>query len=790
MKKLFVFSMLAVMVLLPLMAEEITPEKVLSNSYVRIYSSEKEYEKYYCSDPDGISLSFSSQDFGIRRNLCIGGEIIAQTPHIGLNQMKVVCILDGTHSIDIPLGQKGENLWETNEGVLLDFSGLEPGNHTLEVYFEANFSGTLHYDPEYYKEPYKAVFNTYKSYVNADKNGDGQIKYNCFAKESENPDFNGHDFGEVTSLVFHPEFRTSLLTPDSVMFLYKRNSSQKTPIKIKLINVAEKGGETVSVWQMASSAGLDLGVENLSGGEYEFCVGYEIHLGGEIIDDPALNQYYIANYTVYDVLESVYFSGITINARDYDVSADLGNPSFDGTDLGQFDKLTIGAACRTIEAGTADYATLHYCISDGESHSIWQTMSLNEKREWIDGDSHHDRWKNAGDNPEIDISQFKGVCTIRLYYSATSEGSEFVPSGTVYDGSVAEPYSATFTKGVSNLSAITKSKICINGISYNVSDNSDDPDFVDADLGTFSTLTLNASCFSEDNTGHLADIFYRIKGPEQEDGKWVPLALDEKENFPTYSKWMFASDREVDLRDLKDGVCTLDVYFEVRKDDSGIGEREFGKVAAQSTVTDPVEGFYTAYFTKGDDTPLPITLVSFKAEVKNGVVQLQWQTASETNNAAFLIYRDGEVIASLDGAGTTSEPQSYRYTDNYVIPGVAYKYVLADVSLGGEEVLHADREIEVTVQSGNIGMDFSIGAAYPNPFNPVSIIPLNLGRSAQVTAVLYDLQGRRLAELQNGMMPAGSHDLKIDGARLATGIYFVHINVNNVINVQKIALMK
>jgi hypothetical protein len=574
------------------------------------------------------------------------------------------------------------------------------------------------------------------------------------------------------------------------MFLYKRNSTQKTPIKIRLKDVAERGSETISVWQMEGSAGLDLGVENLSGGEYEFCVGYEIHLGGEIINDPALNQYYIANYTVYDVLESVYSGGITINARDYDVSADLGNPSFHGADLGQFDKLTIGATCRTIKAGAADYATLHYCISDGESHSIWQTISLNEKREWIDGDSHHDRWKYTDDYQVIDISQFKGVCTIQIYYTATSEGGDFVHPGTVYDGSVGETYSATFIKGVSNLSAITKSKICVNGISYNVSDNSDDPDFQNADLGTFSTLTLNASCFSEDNTGQEAGIIYRIKGPEQEEGKWMPLVLDDKENFPTYSKWMFASDREVDISDLKDGVCTLNVYFEVRKDDSGIGEREFGKIAAQSAVTDPVEGYYTAYFTKGDDTPLPITLASFTAETVNGTVQLNWHTASETNNAAFLIYRNGEVIAALDGAGTTSEPQSYHYTDNYVIPGVGYKYVLADVSLGGEEVLHTDREIEVTVQSGNIGMDFSIGAAYPNPFNPVSIIPLNLGRNAQVTAVLYDLQGRRLIELQNSMMPAGSHDLKIDGARLSTGIYFVHIRVNDAAHVQKIALMK
>ncbi|MBW6458488.1 MAG: T9SS type A sorting domain-containing protein, partial [FCB group bacterium] len=512
------------------------------------------------------------------------------------------------------------------------------------------------------------------------------------------------------------------------------------------------------------------------------------------ITDPAADAFYVANYTVYDQLEEVYAGGITINARDYDVSAVQGNPLFNGTDLGQFDKLTIGAACRTIKAGTADYATLHYRIADSEQHPGWQTISLDDKTEWNDGESHHDKWKNTGNNPVIDISGFKGVCTLYVYFSATGEVGEFVHPATVYDASISEPYSATFTKDASILQAITKSKIRINGTSYNASDNSDDPDFHQADLGSFSTLTMNGSCLSEDNSGQDAAVYYCIKGPKQEEGKWVPLVFDEEEQFLTHSRWSFISDIEIDLSDLNAGICTLDVYFEVRKDEGGsdIGERGLGKAAAGSIITDPADegGFYTAYFTNSNEPPLPITLSSFEAEVKDGVVHLTWETASETNNARFLVYRDGEVIAVLDGAGTTSEPQSYTCTDNYVIPGVSYTYMLADISLAGEEVLHTDREIEVMVQSGNIGMDFSIGAAYPNPFNPMTILPLNLGRNAQVTADLYDLQGRRLGELHNGIMPAGSHALKIDGARLATGIYLVHIRINGETHVQKIALMK
>lgn len=189
-----------------------------------------------------------------------------------------------------------------------------------------------------------------------------------------------------------------------------------------------------------------------------------------------------------------------------------------------------------------------------------------------------------------------------------------------------------------------------------------------------------------------------------------------------------------------------------------------------------------------EDIPLPISLASFSAAALYGSVSVTWVTESETENAAFRIYRDGEMIAEREGAGTTSEPQSYSWTDQYVIPGRTYTYQLADVSFDGEETRHS--RVEVEVKAEGIAQDYNIGAAYPNPFNPETLVPLNLAKEAVVTATLYDLTGRPLRNLHKGMLAAGSHDLKIDGTNLSTGIYFVHINVNNAIHMQKIALMK
>jgi hypothetical protein len=190
------------------------------------------------------------------------------------------------------------------------------------------------------------------------------------------------------------------------------------------------------------------------------------------------------------------------------------------------------------------------------------------------------------------------------------------------------------------------------------------------------------------------------------------------------------------------------------------------------------------------DLALPVSLCSFSGISGEGRITLSWRTESETENLAFRIYRDGEMRTEVEGAGTTSEPQNYVWTDKHVIPGQSYTYVLADVTIGNKETRHADKPVTIIVGEGNIAKDFSIGKAYPNPFNPVTFIPLNLAKDAMVMATLYDIGGRPLRELQNGTLNAGSYDLHIDGANLSTGIYFVHININDAVHVQKIALMK
>lgn len=60
---------------------------------------------------------------------------------------------------------------------------------------------------------------------------------------------------------------------------------------------------------------------------------------------------------------------------------------------------------------------------------------------------------------------------------------------------------------------------------------------------------------------------------------------------------------------------------------------------------------------------------------------------------------------------------------------------------------------------------------YPNPFNPRTEIGFGLPESGRVRLVVYDMLGRRVADLVDGWMDAGRHRVGFDASALSSGVY-------------------
>ncbi len=79
---------------------------------------------------------------------------------------------------------------------------------------------------------------------------------------------------------------------------------------------------------------------------------------------------------------------------------------------------------------------------------------------------------------------------------------------------------------------------------------------------------------------------------------------------------------------------------------------------------------------------------------------------------------------------------------------------------------------------------------YPNPFNPSTVIRYTLDAGRQTRLAVYDILGRQVAVLVDGMMPAGAHQVSFDASALPSGIYLYSLEAGGERIQRKMTLVK
>jgi|GEM_PF-1642297 len=86
--------------------------------------------------------------------------------------------------------------------------------------------------------------------------------------------------------------------------------------------------------------------------------------------------------------------------------------------------------------------------------------------------------------------------------------------------------------------------------------------------------------------------------------------------------------------------------------------------------------------------------------------------------------------------------------------------------------------------------EFAVSELYPNPFNPITSLRVALPSAAPVRMTVFDVLGRKIAEQEHGLRPAGYHHLQWGDRQAASGIYFIVVEAGPVRVVKKAVLMK
>jgi hypothetical protein len=100
------------------------------------------------------------------------------------------------------------------------------------------------------------------------------------------------------------------------------------------------------------------------------------------------------------------------------------------------------------------------------------------------------------------------------------------------------------------------------------------------------------------------------------------------------------------------------------------------------------------------------------------------------------------------------------------------------------------RSLPLAVAEKPFAQPFLLMQNYPNPFNPVTMIRFDLVAGAFIRLVIADILGRDLLTVAEGYRNAGSHRVPVNGAGLASGVYFYRLETPGRSTVRRMVLLR
>lgn len=182
------------------------------------------------------------------------------------------------------------------------------------------------------------------------------------------------------------------------------------------------------------------------------------------------------------------------------------------------------------------------------------------------------------------------------------------------------------------------------------------------------------------------------------------------------------------------------------------------------------------------DAALPVTLASFKAQSRQDHIQLDWESVNEQNLAGFEVQRttktnpietDWKNIGYVASKGQSSDLNSYQFEDAEWLSGNVF-YRLKSIDLNGG--VHFSPVMAIQLEAPDA---FALMGNYPNPFNPQTTIPYAVPTESRVQIAVYDLNGRLIRTLVDGMHQPGRYTVNFQAEGLSSGTYLYTMRAAN-----------
>ncbi len=211
-----------------------------------------------------------------------------------------------------------------------------------------------------------------------------------------------------------------------------------------------------------------------------------------------------------------------------------------------------------------------------------------------------------------------------------------------------------------------------------------------------------------------------------------------------------------------------------RVNNDGIGN---GKVQAWPWIAVNNTGLISVVFYDTRNTP------------NNNTIEC-WVARSSDGGATFT----NEVLSTQQSP--TAQPNTdVRYGDyigvdfwtNKIIP------VWTDERAGGFDMDIYSANYDITGVKPivtTIPKNYELMQNYPNPFNPSTTISFNLPSLSNINLSVFDINGKLVSKIYEGMMNSGKHSINWDGTNFSSGVYFYKLTTDGFTSIKKMMLVK
>lgn len=186
---------------------------------------------------------------------------------------------------------------------------------------------------------------------------------------------------------------------------------------------------------------------------------------------------------------------------------------------------------------------------------------------------------------------------------------------------------------------------------------------------------------------------------------------------------------------------------------------------------------------------LPIQLISFTGEHKEGMNYLYWTTASEYQNAYFIIERsdDGinwEEVTTVQGNGNSSEVNNYATVDRYPFMETTY-YRLLQVDYDGTK-----RRYKTIALASEIEVEGLFSNVYPNPTS--GTFYFNYGGRDFTNEIVVNVTNSmgQIVYSKTVQQFNASQSIEVDASQFSEGLYNVEIIQGEAKEIKRISIIR